>query len=659
MGCYCVESKRKKKEVIIPKENEVNRETYFIEDEMNDHFLDNNNNNGHIQQNNNLKNNNNDINSNKVNYKPEQGNLTNNNSTLNNLVYNNNENKTNNKHKQLYKIQDTNKEANKNIINNHFEINFNHDEHSKHKTNFDISNACLENNNFNKEIKVNQNKNENRYNYINEKINNINYKINENKRKKEEEIIEKRRKLAEEKETKRKEEEQIERKIRIEKEKRKREEEENERKRREKEEMERKKREEGTRKKRKEDINISQRGRINILNIIDKEKLKKIVSSCPKRTSISLNKFREYLKKVTNNLKDEEKAYVLFYWITQNIKYDAESYFSGVYKTAPEETYNTGNSVCSGYSRLFEYIGSYLGLEIINVSGYAKGYSYKINEKISGTNHEWNIIKLNNVYYQIDSTWGAGCLSGREFKKEFKEFYFCPKPEYLISSHYPEEKKWQLIYPYISIEEFSKRVKFSTKFYEFFTTNLLYHTMKVKSKHIIRFNKINEKANIESLINIYDQQGNITNNALGLVLYNKKYIDFFYIFKKKGKYKTNIYTDYKNIKSKSHVVTYYLDCQEDWKDSPDTPFSLPKIYNNDITIIEPIFNIMKKGKNVTLKLKSDVTEEIIITNGNWLYIKKNKDGIFEITLTVNTDEIFIGRKTNKEDFLTSITYKVT
>ena len=182
--------------------------------------------------------------------------------------------------------------------------------------------------------------------------------------------------------------------------------------------------------------------------------------------------------------------------------------------------------------------------------------------------------------------------------------------------------------------------------------------MKVKSRHIIRFNKINEKANIESLINIYDQQGNITNNALGLVLYNKKYIDFFYIFKKKGKYKTNIYTDYKNIKSKSHVVTYYLDCEEDWKDSPETPFSLPKIYNNDIIIIEPIFNIMKKGKTVTLKMKSDITDEIIITNGNWLYIKKNKDGIFETTITVKTNEVVIGKKTSQGGIDYSIAYNI-
>ena len=62
------------------------------------------------------------------------------------------------------------------------------------------------------------------------------------------------------------------------------------------------------------------KGRINILAKLDTEKLKKIISDCPKRTSISLNNFREHLKKVTNNLTQEEKAYSIFYWMSQNIK---------------------------------------------------------------------------------------------------------------------------------------------------------------------------------------------------------------------------------------------------------------------------------------------------------------------------------------------------
>ena len=254
---------------------------------------------------------------------------------------------------------------------------------------------------------------------------------------------------------------------------------------------------------------------------------------------------------------------------------------------------------------------------------------------------------------------GAGHLNGNtEFVKEFNEFYFCLEPEKLFSSHYPEEQKWQLIYPFLTLDEFSKRVKFSDKFNDFFTTDLKYHTIKVKNKHTIRFNKINEKANIEGIVSVYDKNGNNSNNILSVILYNKNYIDYFYIFKKKGIYKTELYAALKTKKLKDHMVTFYLECEEDWKTSENNPFSLPETYNNDITIVEPILNIMKKGKKVTLKFRSDVTDEIIITNGEWLKIKKNKDGIFETTLTVKAEEIHIGRKTKKSECSISIIYKV-
>lgn len=116
--------------------------------------------------------------------------------------------------------------------------------------------------------------------------------------------------------------------------------------------------------------------------------------------------------------------------------------------------------------------------------------------------------------------------------------------------------------------------------------------------------------------------------------------------------------DYRNIESKSFLVSYYFENEEEFEETPETPFSLPKIYNNDITIIEPVFNIMKKGEKVRIRMHSVVTDEIIITNDKWLYIKKNERDFFEATITVNTDEIFIGRKTDEKDFLTSIIYEV-
>ena len=71
-----------------------------------------------------------------------------------------------------------------------------------------------------------------------------------------------------------------------------------------------------------------------------------------------------------------------------------------------------------------KYIGNYIGLDIICVSGFAKGVGFNIGDKISGENHEWNIINLNGVYYQIDSTWGAGNLKDKDLLNEYNDYYF-------------------------------------------------------------------------------------------------------------------------------------------------------------------------------------------------------------------------------------------
>ena len=429
--------------------------------------------------------------------------------------------------------------------------------------------------------------------------------------------------------------------------------------RREWEEKERKRKEEEEKKRKEEEdiIRNPNRGRIDILATLDKEKLKKIVKECPIRTSISLDNFREHFKKATSNLTEEEKAYALFFWICDNIAYDVEGLRTGNLRCKPEESYSRGKTVCSGYSRLYKYIGSYIGIDVICVMGHAKGAGYDVNESLDDSNHEWNILRFKKVYYQMDSTWGAGYTKGDKFVKELDEFYFCCLPERLISSHHPDEDKWQLLYPFVSLEEFGKIVKYKSEFYKYFTTDVKYHTFKVKSQHIIRFNKVNEKDNLGVLVKVYDKKGNETNNALCMPLYNKNYIEFFYIFKKKGTYKTDIFASPKAQKTRNHIVEYYLECTEDFKQTESTPFSLPEIYENNITIIEPIFNNLKKGKKATLKFRADEIDEITITNEEWITVKKNQEGIFEKTITVKSNKVYVGKSTDNH-FDTSIVYNI-
>ncbi len=186
-----------------------------------------------------------------------------------------------------------------------------------------------------------------------------------------------------------------------------------------------------------------------------KELCKKIFNSLPKRTKTNYKALKDLMKAKTERLSEKEKSFIIFLWICDNIAYDAVSYFSGAHADCtPEGVFKNGSSVCSGYSRLYKDISVYLNLNVECVTCYAKGVSYHVGQKMHSSNHEYNVINLDNKWYPIDSTWGAGHLEGKSFEKEYKEYYFLADPELLIKTHFPVDDKWQLTKKKYTLDEF-------------------------------------------------------------------------------------------------------------------------------------------------------------------------------------------------------------
>ena len=52
-----------------------------------------------------------------------------------------------------------------------------------------------------------------------------------------------------------------------------------------------------------------------------------------------------------------------------------------------------GQTVCAGYARAFQYLLQQLGIPCYYCTGYA------------GENHAWNIVALEDGYYNVDATW--------------------------------------------------------------------------------------------------------------------------------------------------------------------------------------------------------------------------------------------------------------
>lgn len=95
-------------------------------------------------------------------------------------------------------------------------------------------------------------------------------------------------------------------------------------------------------------------------------------------------------------------------------------------------------------------------LECIKVSGYAKGYGYVPGKStFNRTDHVWNVIRINNQWYFIDSTWGTGHIDKyNQFQKQLDAHYFLTRPEHMIYDHFPEDSRWQLLSPTFSMQQF-------------------------------------------------------------------------------------------------------------------------------------------------------------------------------------------------------------
>lgn len=145
---------------------------------------------------------------------------------------------------------------------------------------------------------------------------------------------------------------------------------------------------------------------------------------------------------------DWEKTRAVYIWMTENVAYDTESYFSKVYPDQkPDAVFKTKKGVCAGYSGLFTAIGKKLGLEVATVGGSCKGYSFATTGKTAG--HDWNAVMLDGPkgksWHLFDSTWGAGYVgTDKAFHKSFTDYWFDVAPEQMAFSHFPTEARWLL-----------------------------------------------------------------------------------------------------------------------------------------------------------------------------------------------------------------------
>ena len=372
----------------------------------------------------------------------------------------------------------------------------------------------------------------------------------------------------------------------------------------------------------------------------NKNLCKSIATLLPKRTKIKYQSFKDLLKTRTVNLSDKEKSFVIFLWICDNIAIDTDSYFSG----------KVDSTFSSAPPRLYKDFADYLNLEVECVTCYAKGEGYHSGKKMTSINHEYNVIKLNNKWYPIDSTWGAGHVDGKKYIKSYNEFYFLANPELLIKTHFPADDKWQLTKKKYTLEEFLKWPRIYSHFYtlgfeKYFPEE---GVIELKDKNIQKFIIYGNTEQNEVKCKIYRLEENnyIQQTKSYIINCYKDRFEINTIFWRKGKYKVEIYG--KKVRGNYYLfmLEYAVNVEND--DLKNLDFPLFYAGKENINIIEPLYDDLRSGEKVKFKFESTLNDFVIIDDKEWHHLKRNAQGYFEFETIIKSKKgnyVIIAHKT--------------
>ena len=105
-------------------------------------------------------------------------------------------------------------------------------------------------------------------------------------------------------------------------------------------------------------------------------------------------------EEIKNGMSSYEKELAIHDWITHNCRFDYGVFDRGSagYANNSDNPYGVlinGSAMCHGYSSTFQLFMDMLGIECITVFG----------NPSSGTQHSWNMVKLDEEWYCVDAAW--------------------------------------------------------------------------------------------------------------------------------------------------------------------------------------------------------------------------------------------------------------
>lgn len=127
--------------------------------------------------------------------------------------------------------------------------------------------------------------------------------------------------------------------------------------------------------------------------------------------SKSKSTFEEKVKEITDGAQELENNYEKEKYVHDSLVANIDYVASAPMNQSAYSALVNGKTVCAGYARAFQYILQQLGIPCYYCTGYA------------GESHAWNIVALEDGYYNVDVTWDdAGSGTYHYFNKSDRDY---------------------------------------------------------------------------------------------------------------------------------------------------------------------------------------------------------------------------------------------
>ena len=331
-----------------------------------------------------------------------------------------------------------------------------------------------------------------------------------------------------------------------------------------------------------------------------------------------------YLVKAAQN--DEEKAYVIYSWIAQNIRYDVRALRRGIRSNKNEAVLEKRIAVCEGYATLFDIMARKAGLISKIIEGRARGTS----KMDSYNGHAWNAVQIGSKWFLVDATWGSGFINSDtdKFSAKYNRFYFFTEPSRLVTTHLPDDPNWQLLESPITETDVKYLIKGTAEYYDWNIKPLTHLNAEIESKGFERI-ALKVPNDVYLICNLTDSKERPIKETRTFVMRRDDEVDIWVSTPKKGEYTLSVYGK-KDRKQESYPFLFSY--QINSKNSSNVIF--PKTFESYVVqpfnLINPKPVQLTSRDSVLFDMESSAYKKMmIVSDGTQIELVKEEQRFFK------------------------------